>query len=103
MSNAVMFVTFKLKEGASVPDFFRASEKVDSEVFSNAKGCVSWKQLYDGETWADLLIWETAEDAKNAMEALETSPSVHEFCCLIDQESVKHHLFSVEKSYSYSR
>ena len=99
MSNAVMFITFKLKEGASVPDFLCASEKLNSEAFSKAKGFISWKQLIDGETWADLLMWETMDDAKNSMEACETNSLVNEFCSFIDQESVKHHLFSVAKSY----
>ena len=99
MPNAVMFITFKLKEGASVPDFLRTSERLYDEVFSKEKGCISWKQLIDGETWADLLIWETMDDAKNSMDASETNSLVIEFCSFIDQESVKHHLFSVEKSY----
>jgi len=99
MSNAVMFITFKLKEGASVPDFLRASEKVNSEVFSNVKGYISWKQLLDGETWADLLTWETMDDAQNSMEACEANSFVKEFCSFINQESVSHRLFSVEKSY----
>ena len=99
MSNAVMFISFSLVKGASVPDFLIASEKVHSEFMSKQKGCISWKQLLEGEMWADLLTWETMADAQNAMEASGANAFVQEFCTFIDQESVKHHLFSIEKSY----
>ena len=99
MSNTVMFVSFNLVEGASVSDFLLASEKLHNEFMFKQKGYISWKQLVDGEVWADLLTWETMDDAKNAMEASCTNDFAHKFFSFIDQESVKTHLFSVEKSY----
>ena len=101
MSNTVMFITFKLKEGASVEAFLLASERLNDEVFSKNPACHSWRQLREGDQWADLLIWETMEDAQKAMEMDEggVSPSMEEFCSFLDQESVAHHLFSIERSY----
>ena len=99
MPNAVMFITFSLAKGASAEDFFLASEKVHSEFMSKQKGYISWKRLLDGETWADLLTWETMSDAKNAFEASGASAVNHEFFSFIDEASVKVQLFTVEKSY----
>ena len=103
MSNVIMFITFKLVEGASVPDFLLASEKLNDGHMSKQKGYISWKQLVEGEMWADLVTWETMEDAQKMMDPNMDPSSISdlekEFCSFIDQESVKMHLFSVAKSY----
>jgi len=71
---------------------------------SKQKGYISWKQLVEGEMWADLLIFETMDDAQNVMKTSSTedfakNAFAHEFFSFIDQESAKIHLFSVQKSY----
>lgn len=50
MSNAIWFISFKLKKGVSVDDFLLASEKCHNEVLSKQKGFISWEVLRDGET-----------------------------------------------------
>ena len=65
MSNAVYYVSYKLKKGASVPDFLLAAEKLNNEFISKQKGYVSWKQLLNGKTWLDLCTFETMEDLEN--------------------------------------
>jgi len=55
MSNAVFYCSFKLKDGASVSDFLSAAEKLNNEYISKQKGYISWKQLVDGDTWADFV------------------------------------------------
>ena len=99
MPNAIMFISFSLVEGASVPDFLISSEKVHSEFMSKQKGYISWQQLVDGDVWADLVTWETMDDAKSAMETSCTNAFVIEFSSFIDPKSVKAHLFTVKKSY----
>jgi hypothetical protein len=99
MTNAVLFISFKLVKGASVPDFLLASEKLNNEYMSKQKGYISWKQLNEGETWADLLTWETMDDAKAIMEPSCANAAVEKFYSFIDMESCKVRLFSVEKSY----
>ena len=99
MSNAVMFVSFKLVEGASVQDFIAAAKRTNDEFISKQKGYISWKQLRDGEQWADLLFWETMDDARNAAVASCADPSACDFGAFIDQESVRHSMFSVERSF----
>lgn len=99
MSNVIMFISFSLVKGASVPDFLEVSEKLHSEFMSKQKGYISWKQLVDGETWADVLTWESMEDAQNVNEASCTNSLSHEYCSFIDLESIKTNFFTVEKSY----
>jgi hypothetical protein len=99
MSNAVIFISFNLAEGASVPDFLLASEELNNEYMSKQKGFISWKQLVEGEMWADLLTWETMDDAKKILEPSCTNALAEKFYSFIDQESCKMHLFSVKKSY----
>lgn len=99
MSNAVWFISYKLVEGTSVPDFLIESEKVSHEVLSKQKGFISWQVLVDGDTWVDLVTWETMEDAKNAETAGGTNPIAQKFYSYIDMESCKNQIYTVERSY----
>jgi hypothetical protein len=99
MSNAVLFISFNLVKGASVPDFLLASEKLNNEYMSKQKGYISWKQLVEGELWADLLTWETMDDAKRILDSSSPNPLAEKFYSFLDMPSCKVHLFSVEKSY----
>ena len=100
MSNAVIFITFRLAKGASVPDFLLASEKLNNEHMSKQKGFISWKQLLEGDVWADLLTWETMDDAKKMLDSsMSPNPVAEKFYSFLDMQSCEVHLFSVEKSY----
>jgi hypothetical protein len=100
MPNAVFYCSFKLKKDASVPGFLLAAEKLNDEYISKQKGYISWKQLVDGDTWADFLTFETMEDVKqfeaNAGNAGEVAENFHSF---LNHSTCKVHYFSVEKSY----
>ncbi len=102
MSNAALFISFNLAEGASVPGFLLAAEALNHEYMSKQKGYISWKQLREGETWVDLLMWESMEDAQRMMEPEEPNPWAEEFYSFIDMESCRVQVFSVEKSYGQS-
>ena len=99
MSNAVWFISFKLKQGVSEKDFLLASEKCHNEVLSKQKGFISWEVLRDGDTWIDFVKWETAEDAKNGETAGASNPAAHEFYSFIDMKTCTMQLFSVEKTH----
>jgi len=100
MSNAVWFISYKLVEGASVPEFLLASKKTHNEVLSKEKGFVSWKVLVDGDTWVDLVTWKTMEDAINAENCdSDKNPIALKFYSFIDPASLKNQVFTVEKSY----
>jgi len=100
MSNAVYFVSFKLKKGASVTDFLQAAERLNNEYISKQKGYISWEQMVDGDTWADVITFESTEDLNNFKEA-SNSPdeTALKFYSFINLNSCKVHLFSVERSY----
>ena len=99
MSNAVWFISYKLVKRASVPDFLLASEECHNEVLSKKKGFISWKVLLNGDTWADLVTWETMDDAVNAANDDKPDPITEKFCSFLDQESIDMKFFSVEKNY----
>ena len=99
MLNAVWFISYKLKKGADEAEFLAASEKLGNEYISKQKGYISWKQLKDGDTWADLAIWETMEDAKNFENSGAGGDLAAKFYSFINFNSIKSQFYSVEKSY----
>jgi hypothetical protein len=99
MLNAVYFVSYKLKKGASVPDFLLASKRLNDEYMSKQKGYISWKQLLEGEMWVDLLTFKTMDDAQKVSNPSGTNDLAEKFYSFINLNSCKVHLFSVEKSY----
>lgn len=99
MSNAIWFISYKLKKAASVEDFLIASKKCHDEVLSKQKGFISWEVLRDGDTWVDLVTWETADDAKNGETAGANNPVAREFYSFINMNSCKLQLYSVEKKH----
>lgn len=99
MSNAVWFISFKLKKGVSEEDFLLASEKCHNDVLSKQKGFISWEVLRDGDTWVDFVKWETIEDAKNGETAGANNPAAKEFYSVINMNSCKLQLYSLVKSH----
>jgi len=100
MPNAVYYVSYKLKKGVSVPDFLLSAEKLNNEFISKQKGYVSWKQLVDGDTWADVITFETMDDLNNFKEvSRKPSETAKKFYSFMNLFSCKQHHFSVEKSY----
>jgi len=98
MSNAVWFISYKLVEGVSVSDFLLASEKTQKEVLSKKKGFISWQLLNDGDTWVDLVTWETMEDAINAESNDEIDPVAMEFYAFIESSSIKMQAYSIKRN-----
>ena len=100
MPGAVFHCSFNLQKGASVEDFLQAAEKLNNEFISKQKGYISWQQLTDGDSWLDILTFETMEDIK-AFEA--NSPNAGElagnFFSFVDLGSTKVNYFTVERSY----
>ena len=103
MPNAVFLNSYKLKKGASVPDFLLAVDRLWNEHISKQKGFISSKLLVDNETWTDFTIFESMDDL-NAFLALSektggTNDLAENFYSFLNLNSCKSHLFSVEKSY----
>ena len=100
MSNAVYFVSFKLKKGSSVPEFLDAAKKLNDGYISKQPGYVSWKQAVDGNTWADFITFETMGDL-NKFQEVSNNPGelALQFYSFINLNSCKVHMFSVERKY----
>jgi len=99
MSNAVFFNSYKLKKGASIPDFLLAVENLNNEYISKQKGYISFELLVDGETWADSTTFKTMDDAKKFAEASDPNGFAEKFYSFLNLNSCKSHFFSSEKSY----
>jgi len=99
---AVFYCSYKLKKGASVPDFLLASEKVNNGHISKQKGYISWQQLVDGDTWLDFCTFETMDDVKTfeSNSSKEINPLAEKFYSFIDPESCKMQFFTVERNYN---
>lgn len=99
MSNVVEFVSFNLKEGVSVSDFLRVSDKFNRVFLSAQKGYISRKLLRNDEMWADSVLWETMEDVHKAYEIADEDALACEYISYMDEETIKTNLLSVERSY----
>ena len=99
MAKAIWLISYKLKKGASVQDFLIATEKLNNEIVSKEKGYISWKQLNDGDTWVDLMTWETLEDAKNFENGEDRGPLAMDFYSFINFNSIKSQHYTIEKDY----
>ena len=99
MSNAIYYVSYKLKKQASVPDFLAAAEKLNNEFISKQKGYISWQQLIDNNVWADVLTFETMDDLNNFKKLSEKpSETAKKFYSFINPFGCKVHIFSVERT-----
>ena len=100
MSNAVFYCSFNLKKGASTQDFLLAAENLNNEYISKQKGYISWKQLVDGDTWADFLTFETMEDVKKfEADSGNAGELAEKFYSFINLNSCKQNYFTIERNY----
>jgi len=98
MKNAIWFISYKLKKGADESEFLAASKQLGKEYISKQKGYISWKQLKDGDIWADLAAWETMDDAK-AFEKGDGGELAAKFYSFINFNSIKSQFYTVEQSH----
>ena len=100
MSNIVELVSFTLKKGVSVSDFLLVSDQFNQDFMAAQKGYISRKLMLNGNTWTDLVLWESLEDAQNAAKAIYESAISAEYIAFIeDEENDELVYFSVERSY----
>ena len=100
MSNIVELVSFTLKKGVSVSDFLLVSDQFNQDFMSAQKGYISRKLLLNNNTWTDMVLWESLEDAQNAAKAIYESAIGAEYIAFIeDEENDELVYFSVERSY----
>ena len=101
MSNAIFFNYYKLKKGASVPDFLDSVENLINDYASKQKGFISFMLLFDGDTWADFGIFETMEDAKNFENPGSTNDLAKKFYSFLNFNTCRSRIYSVERNYQF--
>lgn len=98
MVQAVEYVSFSLRKGVIQSDFILASDKMNQDFLSAQKGYVGRKLLNDGDTWADMVLWETMSDAQHAAEVCNENSAASEYFLYI--ENVDFHDFSIIKEFN---
>lgn len=100
MLNAVLYCSFKLKEGANIPDFLLAAERLNNGFISKQKGYISWQQLVSEDTWVDFITFETMADAqKFESESVNAGELAEKFYSFLNLDSCQARYFTIERSY----
>lgn len=99
MPNVVFFNTYKLRKGASVPDFLLAAEQLNNEYISKQKGYLSFELFVDGDTWADATTFVSMEDAKNFAQADGSNGLAEQFYAFLNLSTCRSHFFTPQKRY----
>ncbi|NQZ84931.1 MAG: hypothetical protein HRU03_04375 [Nanoarchaeales archaeon] len=97
---AIEFVEYKLVEGADINEFMKSSDDMQNNFLNKQKGYLTRELIKDDKgTWADLVHWETMEDAKAAADNFHSSKECETMMKLLDMSSVVMKHFTVEKKY----
>jgi hypothetical protein len=101
MSNVVFSNTYKLKDGASVPDFLLAIEKLVKEHVSKQKGYVSFQLFAEGDTWTDSVTFETRGNLDAFLESSQNNKNelAEKFYSFLNVSACKSNIYSVVQSY----
>jgi len=105
MSYVVEFVTFYLKKKTAASDFLIVSDKFNKEFLSKQKGYISRLLLVDGEMWADMVVWETMDDAKTAINVSLNDAIAREYVSMLNfsKKGCKLCHLSIERDYDFDR
>ena len=98
--NIISFHSYKLKKGVSVPDFLLAQERINHEFAPRQKGWISSQLLYDGKTWADIVILKTKDDLDNLATSCDQSDVTKKCFSYMDFSTMKSHCFMIQKAFS---
>lgn len=99
MSKAIWNFSYKLKRNVTQAQFIAATQRLHDEVISKARGFISWEQYLQGDTWTDLAVWETLEDAKNAETLGHGSEAAQGFYALLQMNTCRALVSSLVKHY----
>jgi len=100
MSKVAFSNTYKLIDGASVPDFLNAIESLIKEHISKQKGYVSFLLLAEGDTWADSVTFESMDSLNAFLESSEHDMNelAEKFYSFLNFDTCKSTIYSVIKS-----
>ncbi len=83
----VEIANITLKKGVTEEQLMEASQKLQNEFVDSLKGFISRElvHLYENQ-YADIIHWETREDAEKAMEQASSSTACMEFFSLMEMD-----------------
>ena len=104
MSKVVEICLFKINEGVTEEHFLEASDLLHTGFLSQQQGFISRQFAKDGDTWSDVVLWESMEDAMNAVKAFEHAltvedPTVMTYGLCINEEHCTMQHLTIVKSY----
>ena len=104
MSKVVEICLFKINEGVTEEHLLGASDLFNESFLAKQKGFISRQFAKDGDTWSDVVLWESMEDAMNAVKAFEHAltvedPAVMTYGLCINEEDCTMQHLTIVKSY----
>ncbi len=95
----VEIVTFKIKVGIDENKVLEAIENMYSRL-KKVRGFIDRELTKKGDLWADIVHWESLEDAQDAMDELMKYEECQKFFSMIDGKSVDLNHFEVKKEFN---
>jgi len=94
---AIFFCQFKLKKTADPAEFLSAAKRLNDGYISKQPGYIGWQQLQDGDTWVDILKFDTMDNVKafEANSAANPNELALEFYSYINMMSCKVRYYEV--------
>ena len=89
MAATAWIFSYKLKKNVSAEQFIARTKKLHDEVISKADGFISWEHYVQDAVWTDFVLWETAEDAENALTAGQRKEVTEDFYACIQMNTCR--------------
>ena len=101
MPNMVFSNKYKLKDGAYVPDFLLAIERLIKEHISKQKGYVSFQLLQEEDMWVDFVTFETMDELNDFLEASQKNSNelAENFYSFLNFATCKSTIYSARMNY----
>ena len=89
MAKTAWIFSYKLKKNVSEEHFIESTKKLHDEVISKAKGFISWEHYLQGNVWTDFVLWQSEEEANNAMTVGQGKQAAKDFYACIQMNTCK--------------
>lgn len=99
MAKTAWIFSYKLRKNVSAEHFMERTQRLHDEIISKAKGFISWEHYRQDDTWTDLVLWETEEDARNATTIGQGHSVTQEFYDCIRMQSCRALISTFIKKY----
>ncbi|OAB40087.1 hypothetical protein [Paenibacillus glacialis] len=99
MSKVIEVAKFKLNEGVDVEVFLQASEEFNANFVSIQSGYITRNLVQENDVWADIVEWESMEDAVNCGRAMSGNGHIKNYMVCMKMESVEVNRFTAIRTY----